>query len=62
VTRETFEADITFGSDGAVRSVTVSDSESPRVSACVRSALSRARVPPFTDPSYSESGVIVRPN
>ena len=61
LSQQTFEADITFGSDGTVRSVNVSDSESPRVSACVRTALARARVPPFSDPTFSESGVIVRP-
>lgn len=61
LTHETFEAEIVFGSDGAVRTVNLSDSESPRVAACVRGALSKARVPAFGDPSYTDSGVVVRP-
>ncbi len=61
LTHETFEAEIIFGSDGAVRTVNLSDSESPRVAACVRAALSKARLPAFTEPTYSDPGVIVRP-
>jgi hypothetical protein len=55
------KATVVFGSDGKVRSVTLSGpaAGSPAES-CVRSALSGARVPPFTDVTYSAS-LTVRP-
>lgn len=45
---------ITFGSDGSVKSVTVSGfARGKPQEACVRGMLLKARVDPFSDPSYS---------
>lgn len=54
-------ATVTFGSDGRVRSVSISGpAAATPAEGCLKSALSGARVPPFTDPSYTLS-LTVRP-
>ena len=57
---ETVRADVIFRPDGGVLSVSVYDTDVSRVKDCVKAALSKAHVPPFSDPSYSVS-VTVRP-
>jgi hypothetical protein len=53
---------VTFGSDGAVRKVDISGpaASDGKASQCLRGALSRAHVPPFSSASYA-AGVTVRP-
>lgn len=54
-------AQISFGSDGSVSSVTVSGPAAGTSAAkCIEAALKRARVAPFTNPSFS-LGIWVRP-
>ncbi len=53
-------ATITFGSSGGVTGVGVSGG-SPGSEGCIRGALMRAKVPPFSSPSFS-TGVTIRPN
>jgi hypothetical protein len=56
------KAMITFGANGSVQSVTVSGAAAGKpAEACIRNALSKAKVPPFAQPTYSAS-VTVRPN
>jgi hypothetical protein len=58
---EASRATIVFGSDGRVQSVSVSGpAAGTPAEACIRAALGRARVEPFTRPSYSV-GATVRP-
>jgi serine/threonine protein kinase len=59
-TYETSRADVIFRPDGGVLSVSVYDTDVSRVKDCVKAALSKAHVPPFSDPSYSVT-VTVRP-
>ncbi|MGC4089698.1 MAG: hypothetical protein QM756_17780 [Polyangiaceae bacterium] len=55
------QAQLTFGSDGAVTSVVVGPPAAGTAAAsCIEGALKRARVAPFTNPSFS-LGVWVRP-
>ncbi len=55
-------ATITFKADGSVQSVSISGGAAGKpAEACVRSALSRARVPPFVQPTYTVPAT-VRPN
>jgi hypothetical protein len=55
------KARVTFGSNGRVSAVDVSGpAAGTPAEACLRSALSAARVSPFSDPSYSVS-LTVRP-
>ena len=53
---------ITFGGDGAVHKVDVSGpaGSNPKASQCMRSAFSRAHVPPFSQSTYA-AGETVRP-
>ncbi len=54
-------ATITFGSSGAVQSVTVGGwAQGKSAAGCIKSALQAARVPPFAKPTYSTS-VTIRP-
>jgi hypothetical protein len=47
---------IVFGSDGSVKSVSISGGAAGKpAEACVRAAIMKAKVPPFTAPSYSTS-------
>jgi hypothetical protein len=55
-------ASITFGSAGSVTSVGVSGFAAGKpAEACIKGALSKAKVPPFAQPSYTQK-VTVRPN
>lgn len=55
-------AQVVFGSDGTVKSVTVTGGAAGKAAeGCIRSALMRAKVPPFAEASYSAT-VTVRPN
>ena len=55
-------ATVTFQSDGSVGSVTVTGGAAGKpAEACIRSALSKARVSPFAQPSFSVPATI-RPN
>ena len=55
-------ATITFASDGSVQSVSISGGAAGKpAEACIRSALSRARVSPFAQPTFTAS-TTVRPN
>lgn len=55
-------ATITFQSDGSVQNVAVSGSAAGKpAETCIRSALSRARVTPFAQPTFTASAT-VRPN
>jgi hypothetical protein len=55
-------ASITFGSAGSVTSVSVSGFAAGKpAEACIKGALSKAKVPPFAQPSYTQK-VTVRPN
>jgi hypothetical protein len=55
-------ASVTFGSSGAVSSVTVSGSASGKAAeGCIKAALGRAKVPAFAQPSYTQK-FTVRPN
>ena len=55
-------ASVTFGSEGNVQSVNVTGpaASDPGAVKCMKAAFAKARVPPFSDPSYS-AGVTVRP-
>jgi hypothetical protein len=58
---ESSRASVTFGSDGAVKEVEVSGAAAGTpAERCVRTALSRARVQPFSAPSFTV-GATVRP-
>jgi hypothetical protein len=53
---------VTFQSDGSVQNVTVSGSAAGKpAEACIRTALSRARIPAFASPTFS-APVTIRPN
>jgi hypothetical protein len=53
---------VTFQSDGSVQNVTVSGGAAGKpAEACVRTALSKARIPPFASPTFS-APVTIRPN
>jgi hypothetical protein len=55
-------AHITFGSSGSVSAVSVTGhAAGTPVEGCIKSALLKAKVPPFADPSYGAT-VTVRPN
>ncbi|HEY8087650.1 MAG TPA: hypothetical protein VIF09_07395 [Polyangiaceae bacterium] len=55
-------ATITFASDGSVQNVSISGGAAGKpAEACIRSALSRARVSPFAQPTFTAS-TTVRPN
>ena len=55
-------ATVTFGSTGAVTSVSVTGSAAGKpAEGCIKGALSRAKVPPFAQPAYTAK-VNVRPN
>jgi hypothetical protein len=55
-------AAVTFESSGAVQSVTISGFAAGKpAEACIKAALSRAKVPPFAQPIYTQSFTI-RPN
>ncbi len=54
-------AEVTFGSDGRVKSVGVSGpAAGTPAEGCLRSAIGAARVPPFSEPSFSAS-LTIRP-
>lgn len=58
----TSTASITFNSEGRVAKVSVSGpAAGTPAGACIQSALSRARVSPFTKPSFVVNGIAVRP-
>lgn len=58
---EPSSATITFGSSGAVQSVSVGGwAQGKSAAGCIKSALQAAKVPPFARPSYSTS-VTIRP-
>jgi hypothetical protein len=44
---------VTFGSDGKVTKVAVANAPEPGIASCIEGAVSKATVPPFTDPSFS---------
>jgi hypothetical protein len=53
---------VTFQSDGSVQNVAVSGGAAGKpAEACIRSALMKARVQPFAQPSFS-FGTTIRPN
>lgn len=53
---------VTFQSDGSVQNVTVSGGAAGKpAEACIRTALSRARIPAFASPTFS-APVTIRPN
>ena len=53
---------VTFKSDGTVQSVSVSGGAAGKpAEACIRSALSKARIPPFAQPTFT-APTTVRPN
>jgi hypothetical protein len=54
----TVTASVTFGSDGRVQGVAVSGPGAAAAGGCVKSALSSARVSPFSKPSFSISQTI----
>jgi hypothetical protein len=55
-------ASVTFQSDGTVQSVTVTGGAAGKpAEACIRSALMRAKVPPFATPTFTAPATI-RPN
>jgi hypothetical protein len=55
-------ATITFASDGSVQNVSISGGAAGKpAEGCIRSALSRAHVPPFAQPTFTASTTI-RPN
>jgi hypothetical protein len=55
------KATITFASSGAVQSVLVTGAAAGKpAEACIKTALGKAKVPPFAQPTYSAS-VTVRP-
>jgi hypothetical protein len=44
---------VTFGSDGKVTKVAVANAPDPAMASCIEGAVTKATVPPFTDPSFS---------
>ena len=55
-------AQVVFGSNGGVQSINVTGGAAGKpAEACIKGALSAAKVPPFAQPTYSAT-VTVRPN
>lgn len=52
---------VTFGSSGAVTSVQVTGPATPKEQSCLKSAVGKTKLPPFSQPSYT-AAFSVRPN